>query len=103
MGAPVDFVSSHNYPTGPRSDGSGCPQGEGWSRAAPPCRRPSLHFISLFVHTTYHSGRRNDGLARGQALRRLEAGFMWVDFLCHLHDASHIPHGRAPAWAGRGV
>jgi hypothetical protein len=27
MGAPVDFVSSHNYPTGPRGDGSGCPQG----------------------------------------------------------------------------
>ena len=27
IGAPVDFVSSHNYPTGPRSDGSGCPQG----------------------------------------------------------------------------
>ena len=27
MHAPVDFVSSHNYPTGPRGDGSGCLQG----------------------------------------------------------------------------
>jgi hypothetical protein len=26
---------------------------------------------------------------------------MWVDFLCHLHDASHIPHGRAPPGPGR--
>ena len=30
MGAPVDFVSTHNYPTGPRGDGSGCPQGADW-------------------------------------------------------------------------
>jgi xylan 1,4-beta-xylosidase len=30
MGAPVDFVSTHNYPTGPRNDGSGCPQGNEW-------------------------------------------------------------------------
>lgn len=30
MGAPVDFVSSHNYPTGPRGDGSGCPQHADW-------------------------------------------------------------------------
>lgn len=30
MGAPVDFVSTHNYPTGPRGDGSGCPQGPDW-------------------------------------------------------------------------
>lgn len=28
--APVDFVSTHNYPTGPRGDGSGCPQGLDW-------------------------------------------------------------------------
>ena len=27
MKAPVDFVSSHNYPTGNRGDGSGCGQG----------------------------------------------------------------------------
>ena len=27
MNTPVDFVSSHNYPTGNRGDGSGCPQG----------------------------------------------------------------------------
>lgn len=30
MGAPVDFVSTHNYPTGPRGDRSGCPQGADW-------------------------------------------------------------------------
>jgi hypothetical protein len=30
MGAAVDFVSTHNYPTGPRGDGSGCPQGQNW-------------------------------------------------------------------------
>ena len=36
IGAPVDFVSSHNYPTGPRGDGSGCPQGAQWD---PECFR----------------------------------------------------------------
>jgi xylan 1,4-beta-xylosidase len=36
MGAPVDFVSSHNYPTGPRGDGSGCPQHDDWQ---PDCFR----------------------------------------------------------------
>jgi xylan 1,4-beta-xylosidase len=30
MGAAVDFVSTHNYPTGPRGDGSGCPQRVDW-------------------------------------------------------------------------
>lgn len=39
MGAPVDFVSTHNYPTGNRSDGSGCPQGEAW---VPDCFRDDV-------------------------------------------------------------
>ena len=29
--APVDFVSTHNYPTGPRGDASGCPQHSSWT------------------------------------------------------------------------
>eukprot|EP00662_Eupelagonemidae_sp_cell21_P016518 gene16518-56753_t len=32
INAPVDFVSTHNYPTGRRSDGSGCPQGADWAQ-----------------------------------------------------------------------
>jgi hypothetical protein len=40
MGAPVDFVSTHNYPTGPRGDGSGCPQGpDAW---VPDCFRDDV-------------------------------------------------------------
>jgi hypothetical protein len=27
-----------------------------------------------------------------RALKQLERGFMWIDFLSHLHDPQHIPH-----------